>query len=88
MSDPAYEYLKSNMLTYAKKSLAKDGKFKALINDTDREFQKIALMQGFYPAKESEETTINWKEVFKKESPRQTITSTSICQKASETLLQ
>lgn len=56
--DPSYEYLKSDMLSYAKKSFAKDGKFKALINDTDREFQKIALTQGFYPTEEYEKTAI------------------------------
>ena len=56
--DLAYEYLKSNMLLYARKNLAKDGKFKALINDNDREFQNIALIQGVYPAKECEKTSI------------------------------
>lgn len=58
ISDPSYDYLKSDMLSYARKKLAKDDNFKALIKDTDREFQKIALMQGFYPTKEGEKTAV------------------------------
>lgn len=54
---PTYEYLKSDMLSYAKDNLAKDGKCMALINDADRPFQKIAHAQGFIPIQECEKTT-------------------------------
>ena len=49
--DENYEHkrLKAEMLAYAAKNLAKDGEFCAVIGDNDREFQRIAQMQGFRP---------------------------------------
>lgn len=58
ISEDSYEYLKSDMLSYAKENLAKEGNVMALINDTDREFQKIAVAQGFYPTQKKEKTSV------------------------------
>lgn len=58
VTEQSYEYLKKDMLSYAFKTLSKEGKFKALINDTDREFQKIAVSQGLIPSQASEETGV------------------------------
>lgn len=44
---PEYEYLKKDMLLYAKKNLAKDGKFEVVIDDHDAYFQEIASGLGF-----------------------------------------
>ncbi len=42
-----YSYLKQEMLLYAKKSFCKDGKYLALIRDSDTGFQEIAAESGF-----------------------------------------
>ncbi len=48
--DEAYSFLKTEMLLYAKHNLCSaEGKFKVLINNTDREFQKTAAQYGFKP---------------------------------------
>jgi len=48
--DKAYSSLKTEMLLYAKDNLCDaDGKFRVLINNTDRAFQKIASQYGFKP---------------------------------------
>ncbi len=52
--DPEYTHLKAEMLHRAKENLVKDGKFRALINDNDREFQRIAAAQGYRPTQNRE----------------------------------
>lgn len=53
--DAAYDFLKPEMLLYAKDNLCDaDGKFRVLINNTDREFQKAASQYGFKPTQEGE----------------------------------
>jgi GNAT superfamily N-acetyltransferase len=52
--DPQYQYLKEEMLVYAKEKLSNNGKIKALIRDTDSYFQNIAAKQGFRPTQEHE----------------------------------
>lgn len=52
--NPQYSYLKSEMLIYAMKNLSKDGQIRALIRDTDSEFQDIAAKKGFIPTQEHE----------------------------------
>jgi GNAT superfamily N-acetyltransferase len=44
---PTYNYLKNEMLLYAKTNLAKEGKFEVMINDYDVHFQEIASQLGF-----------------------------------------
>jgi len=58
VTDPSYEYLKEDMLSYAIKTHPKDGTFKALISNTDRGFQKIAASHGLVPSQDSEETAV------------------------------
>jgi GNAT superfamily N-acetyltransferase len=53
--DPACEFLKAEMLAYARGNLADgEGKLLALINNADLAFQRIALKQGFTPTQERE----------------------------------
>lgn len=52
--DEAYTHLKPDMLKYARKNFAKDGKFQALIGDNDRDFQRVAISQGFRPTQRKE----------------------------------
>ncbi len=47
--DEKHNALKEEMIVYASKNLAKDGKFHADIGDSDREFQRIATKNGFRP---------------------------------------
>lgn len=42
-----YEFLKKDMLSYSKDNLCKDGEYKALINDSDSDFQEVAVKLGF-----------------------------------------
>lgn len=56
--NPQYSYLKSEMLTYAKENLSRDGQIRALIRDTDSEFQDIAAKQGFIPTQEHENNAV------------------------------
>lgn len=56
--DNNYAYLKKEMLAYAEKSLCKNGAFKALIPDNDREFQKIALSHGLKPTQQKENNSV------------------------------
>jgi GNAT superfamily N-acetyltransferase len=44
---PEVEYLKKDMLIYARSNLAKEGKFEVMINDCDVHFQEIASQLGF-----------------------------------------
>lgn len=54
---PGYEFLKPEMLNYAKKELQKDGQFKVLIADNDHFLQKEAAKQGFFASQECEKTS-------------------------------
>lgn len=56
--DKQYNYLKKEMLLYAKDNLSKNGKLKASICDTDREFQQIAAAQGLKPTQGKEVSAI------------------------------
>lgn len=56
--DPAYMHLKKEILEYAEKNLAVDGKIKALINDTDVPFQKTAQQMGFTATAEKEGNSV------------------------------
>jgi GNAT superfamily N-acetyltransferase len=51
---PRYGHLKREMLRYAKENLAKDGRFRASIPDSDAKFQDIASLEGFIPTQERE----------------------------------
>ncbi len=53
--DPAFEFLKAEMLAYAGENLVDgDGLVLALINNADQDFQRIAQQQGFTPTQERE----------------------------------
>lgn len=47
MTLPTYEYLKKEMLMFAKENMAKDGAFEITIEDKDFHFQEIAVQLGF-----------------------------------------
>lgn len=51
---PGYEYLKKEMLIYAKDNLSKDGEFSIIIRDIDLEFQDIAAELGFVATQDKE----------------------------------
>lgn len=55
---PRYEYLKKEMLQYAKDNLSKDGEFGVIIRDNDYEFQDIAAGLGFIATAEKESDAI------------------------------
>jgi len=52
--DERYAFLKAEMLDYARRNLHKEGKFRAIIDNNDRDFQRIARRMGFCPTKEVE----------------------------------
>jgi GNAT superfamily N-acetyltransferase len=57
--DKQYSHLKDEMLLYAKDNLYDDeGNLKVLINNTDREFQKIAARYGFRPTQDTETNSV------------------------------
>ena len=56
--DPDFAYLKEEMLVYAKENLAKEGKIRALIRDTDAEFQCFAARLGFKPSQDAEKNAL------------------------------
>lgn len=56
--DPAFMHLKKEMLLYAEAELAVNGFLKALINDGDVPFQKIAQELGFIATKEKEGNSV------------------------------
>lgn len=49
-----YSYLKAEMLAYSKDAFAIDSEYKALIADTDIDFQNIASENGFIATQEKE----------------------------------
>ena len=51
---PGYEYLKKEMLIYAKDNLSKGEDFSIIIRDTDLEFQDIAIELGFAATQDKE----------------------------------
>ncbi|ERJ11003.1 GNAT family N-acetyltransferase [Haloplasma contractile] len=51
---PDYEYMKKEMLLYAKENLSKDTEFAVVIPDTDINFQDIATNLGFMPTTHKE----------------------------------
>ncbi len=52
--DERFSELKSDMLDYARQNLHKDGKIRAIIDNSDREFQRIARKKGFCPTRDGE----------------------------------
>ncbi len=52
--DERYASLKAGMLDFALTSLHKEGKFRAILGDRDREFQRIARRMGFWPTRDVE----------------------------------
>jgi GNAT superfamily N-acetyltransferase len=54
LTKKGYEYLKEEMLIYAKSNMAKDGKFEVIISDNDLEMQNIAIKNGFFPTQDKE----------------------------------
>ncbi len=52
--DERFSGLKAEMLDYARHNLSKDGKFRAIISNSDREFQRVARGMGFCPTQEVE----------------------------------
>jgi len=56
---PGYQFLKAEMLQYASEHLRdSENKFKALIYNSDREFQRIAAEQGFKPTQDTEPNAV------------------------------
>lgn len=55
---PGYEFLKKEMLCYAKEAFCKDGKLKVLIADNDNLLQKEALKHGFIASQECEKNSV------------------------------
>ena len=55
---PEYQYLGEEVLLYAKSALAKDGKFKAVINDDDSKMQDIAVRNGFRATESKENDAV------------------------------
>lgn len=55
---PGYEFLKKEMLSYAKEAFCQSGKFKVLIADNDDLLQKEALKQGFVASQEWEKNSV------------------------------
>jgi GNAT superfamily N-acetyltransferase len=47
--DRDYDFLKEEILSYAKENLSKDGSLSVMIPDGDRYFQRLALKRGFRP---------------------------------------
>lgn len=56
--DSEYNHLKGEMLTYAEENLTKNGEFKAIINNNDREFQRAAASLGYRPTKDYEANAV------------------------------
>ena len=57
--DKQYSHLQEEMLLYAKGNLYDDeGNLKVLINNSDREFQKIAAQYGFSPTQDTEPNAV------------------------------
>ena len=52
--DERYACLKAEMLDYARRHLNSEGKFRAVIDNNDREFQRIARRMGFVPTGDAE----------------------------------
>lgn len=52
--DPDYNALKEEMLLYAGNNLSRNGCLKVLIDDADRNFQRIARAHGFRPTQDKE----------------------------------
>lgn len=55
---PNYEYLKKEMLIYAKENLSKNGEFGITIGDTDYKFQDIAAEMGFVATENKESNAV------------------------------
>lgn len=55
---PRYEFLKGEMLDYARENLSKDGNFRALIDNNDRAFQRMAYLRGYRPTQEKQCTAM------------------------------
>ncbi|MFW6247116.1 MAG: GNAT family N-acetyltransferase [bacterium] len=55
---PEYDYLKKEMLLYARDKLASDDKFNIIILDTDTKFQDIAADNGFIATEQKENDAI------------------------------
>ncbi|MBH1939908.1 GNAT family N-acetyltransferase [Mobilitalea sibirica] len=47
--DHNYDFLKEDILNYAKEYLSNEGKLKVIISDSDRQLQELALNSGFRP---------------------------------------
>jgi N-acetylglutamate synthase-like GNAT family acetyltransferase len=56
--DPEFKHLKNDMLIYAKNHLVKDGRLHVIIDDNDRDFQKIAIEHGFRPTQDKQCTAM------------------------------
>ena len=57
--DQEYNFLKTEMLLYAGDNLCDaEGKLKVLINNTDREMQKIAAKNGYKPTQDTETNAV------------------------------
>lgn len=58
MTAQGYEHLKPAMLEYARKSLSRDGRLRVMIDNGDRELQRIARRANFVPTCYKEEDAI------------------------------
>jgi len=56
--DQKYKHLLSEIISYAKNKLAKDGKLLIIINDNDKEFQSVASKNGFRPLEDRESVAV------------------------------
>jgi GNAT superfamily N-acetyltransferase len=52
--DSDYDFLKEEIINYAKQNLSKSGSLKVAISDYDRSFQRLALKNGFRPTQEKQ----------------------------------
>jgi GNAT superfamily N-acetyltransferase len=47
--DQDYSFLRQEILSYTKQSLSSEGRLKIIIGDTDQEYQRLAIKNGFRP---------------------------------------
>ncbi|MBB6480697.1 GNAT family N-acetyltransferase [Spirochaeta isovalerica] len=56
--DPSYDFLREDMLRYSEANLHEGGELKILIQDTDEEFQYLALESGYRASVEKEGNSV------------------------------
>ncbi len=56
--DREYDFLKKDILSYAKQNLSLDGGLKIIISDGDKYFQDLALKDGFRPTQNTQRVSV------------------------------